>query len=88
MPLILYQPRFVSGGFLNATSSSRGRVGTKLDGLVALADWYSTFAFLAGIVDPTDHAAAAAGLPPIDSLNLWPYLSGAARPAQNPSNPF
>ena len=31
---------------------------------------------LAG-VDPTDHAAAAAGLPPIDSFDLWPLLSGA-----------
>ena len=30
---------------------------------------------LAG-VDPTDHEAAKAGLPPIDSLNMWPMLSG------------
>ena len=37
---------------------------------------YSTFCALAG-VDPTDHAAAAAGLPPIDSLDMWPLLSGA-----------
>ena len=29
-------------------------------------------------VDPTDHAAAAAGLPPIDAIDQWPYLSGAA----------
>jgi len=28
-------------------------------------------------VDPTDEAAARAKLPPIDSFNLWPYLSGA-----------
>ena len=27
--------------------------------------------------DPTDGAAAAAGLPPIDSVDLWPMLSGA-----------
>lgn len=39
-------------------------------------DWYATFASLAG-VDPTDHRAAAAGLPPIDSLDMWPMLSGA-----------
>lgn len=38
-------------------------------------DWYATYSFLAG-VDPTDHKAAAAGLPPIDSHNLWPVLSG------------
>ena len=34
---------------------------------------------LAGVADPTDHEAAAAGLPPIDSLDLWPLLSGANR---------
>jgi hypothetical protein len=33
---------------------------------------YATYAHLAG-VDPTDHMAAAAGLPPIDSLNMWSY---------------
>lgn len=37
---------------------------------------YSTFAALAN-VDPTDEQAAAAGLPPIDSINVWPLLSGA-----------
>ena len=36
----------------------------------------STFAALAG-EDPTDHSAALAGLPPIDSHNMWPLLSGA-----------
>merc|ERR1712127_935856 len=53
-----------------------GRVGTKLEGYTHICDWYATFAALAG-TDPTDHKAAAAGLPPIDSVNLWPYLSGA-----------
>jgi arylsulfatase I/J len=38
---------------------------------------YATFAALAG-VDATDERAAAAGLPAVDSLNLWPYLSGQA----------
>jgi hypothetical protein len=42
---------------------------------------YGTFAHLAG-VDPTDHRAAAAGLPPVDSLNLWPYVSGQVCGAQ------
>jgi len=27
-------------------------------------------------VDPTDELAAASGLPPIDSLDLWPLISG------------
>ena len=61
---------FVSGGFV--PEAMRGK---KLDGYVHLADWLATFAHIAG-VDPTDHVAAAAGLPAIDSLNMWPYLSG------------
>jgi arylsulfatase I/J len=28
-------------------------------------------------VDPADQAAAAAALPPVDSLDMWPLLSGA-----------
>jgi hypothetical protein len=40
-------------------------------------DIYATFAHLAG-ADPTDHSAAAAGLPAVDSINLWSYLSGEA----------
>jgi hypothetical protein len=41
-----------------------------------MADWYSTFCALAG-VDPTDTVASRFGLPPIDSLDMWSYLSGA-----------
>ena len=52
------------------------RRGTAEAGLVAGWDWYATLAGLAG-VDPTDHRAAQAGLPPIDSLDLWPLISGA-----------
>lgn len=65
---------FVSGGFLQEKAPHR--VGTKLDGYVHICDWYSTFAALAG-VDPTDQKAKYFNLPPIDSLNMWPYLSGA-----------
>jgi hypothetical protein len=49
--------------------------GKKLSGLMTVWDAYATFAALAG-ADPTDHRAAAAGLPPIDSVDMWPYLSG------------
>ena len=52
------------------------RTGARLDGLVSIADIYATVAALAG-VDPTDQRAAAANLPPIDSLDLVPYLMGA-----------
>ena len=46
------------------------------DRYIHMADWYSTFCGLAG-VDPTDTVAAKHGLPPIDSTDMWPYLSGA-----------
>ena len=61
---------FVSGGFLPPSVR-----GSKFDGMVALWDWYATFASLAG-VDPTDARAAAAGLPPIDSHDLSPVILG------------
>eukprot|EP00051_Salpingoeca_urceolata_P028419 m.486761 g.486761 ORF g.486761 m.486761 type:complete len:573 (-) comp24586_c0_seq1:69-1787(-) len=61
---------FVSGGAIPET-----RRGTTENSLVTLWDWYATFAHLAG-QDPHDHKAEAAGLPPIDSINQWPLLSG------------
>lgn len=60
---------FMSGGFV--PPHARGTIQT---GLVAGWDWYATFAGLAG-ADPTDHRAAAAGLPPIDSIDVWPLVS-------------
>ena len=60
----------VSGGLLPL--SRRGVIET---GFVSIADWYATLCALAG-VDKTDTRAAAAGLPPVDSINLWPMLSG------------
>jgi len=50
--------------------------GTISGAFIAIEDWYVTFCSLAG-VDPTDERAAAAGLPPVDGLNVWPVLSGA-----------
>ena len=61
----------VAGGLLPA--AARGRT---LTGLVAVEDIVSTFATLAGL-DPFDARGAAAGLPPVDGVNLWPWLSGA-----------
>ena len=43
-----------------------------------VADWFATFAALAGIDDPSDPAAVQHGLPDVDSINLWPSLSGAS----------
>lgn len=62
---------FVGGGFI--PEAVRGTVN---DGTIAIADWYGTLAKLAG-VDPTDHTAALWDLPPIDSVDVWPLVSGA-----------
>ena len=55
---------FVSGGFL--PPAQRGK---KLAGLVGIWDWYGTFATLGGVEDWSDKRAAAAGLPPVDSVH-------------------
>ena len=52
------------------------QVGTTTTAWMGTEDWYTTFCALAG-VSPEDHVAAAAGLPPVDGVNLWPLLSGA-----------
>jgi len=61
---------FVSGGVI-----PKAMRGKKLAGLGAVWDWYATFAELAG-VDPEDKLAAEKDLPKVDSISLWPYLSG------------
>ena len=61
---------FVSDGYL--PEKMRGQ---KTEGYIHLADWYATFCAIAG-VDPTDDRAAKAKLPPIDSMNMWPLISG------------
>ena len=61
---------FMSGGFLPTATN-----GQKTEGYIHLADWYGTFCGIAG-VDPTDKKAAAANLPPVDSLDMWPLISG------------
>jgi hypothetical protein len=49
--------------------------GTKYEGLVTVWDWYATFCAFAG-VDPTDHRAALAKLPPLDSYDHSPMIMG------------
>ena len=61
---------FVSGGFL--PEKMRGQ---KTEQYIHIADWFATFCYLAGI-DPSDERAAKANLPPVDSLNMWPLISG------------
>ena len=61
---------FVSGGFVPDLMR-----GSKLEGIVHVADWYGTLCALAG-VDPHDSWAHQSGLPGVDSVNVWPMLSG------------
>jgi arylsulfatase I/J len=61
---------FASGGLIPA--ARRGAVESAFMGS---DDWFRTFCGLAG-ADPEDARAAAAGLPPIDSLDLSAVLMG------------
>jgi len=62
---------FAAGGYLPTKVQ-----GTKQEGMIAAWDYYATFAALAGIHDTHDAPAAAVGLPPLDSFNVWPLISG------------
>ena len=64
----MWMPLIVSGGYL--PQSMRGKKTTEK---IHLADWYSTFC---RCIDPTDQRAAKANLYPIDSMNMWPLISG------------
>ena len=60
----------LAGGALPATAPP------KFEGMMHVADWFATFAALAGIDDPSDPGAVQHGLPDIDSINMWPALTG------------
>ena len=61
---------FVSGGYLPEKMQ-----GQKTDAYIHIADWYGTFCGLAG-VNSTDEKAAKAKLPPVESKDPWPLISG------------
>eukprot|EP00466_Bigelowiella_natans_P002572 jgi/Bigna1/45474/e_gw1.124.1.1 len=61
---------FLSGGLV-----PQKMYGRKLSAYIHFCDWYATFCSLAG-VDPEDKVAEMFNLPPIDSINQWPILSG------------
>lgn len=56
--------------------------GTELKDYFHIADWYATFAAVAG-VDVNDDVAAQFNLPAVDSVNQWPLLSGQLQPGSN-----
>ena len=61
---------FITGGYL--PESRRGQIE---NGAIHIADWYATFCELNGI-NPKDERAEKAGLPPIDSMNVWDLIIG------------
>lgn len=68
------------GGIVGVAWAAGGLVpasmrGQELRGMSSAFDFFATACSVAG-VDPTDHRAKAAGLPPVDSLDLWPWISG------------
>ena len=68
-------PAFVNGGFL--PDSQRGTIRAGASSYIHLCDWFCTFAKLAG--DPngcSDPVGDAHGLPSVDSLDMWPLISG------------
>eukprot|EP00750_Incisomonas_marina_P013361 INCI17299.4.p1 GENE.INCI17299.4~~INCI17299.4.p1 ORF type:complete len:340 (-),score=48.02 INCI17299.4:388-1407(-) len=72
---------FLNGGVL--PDPARGQVLST--GLMHIADWYATLGHLTGYNGTDDPIAAAAGLPAVDSLDMWDYLSSVD--ASGPSMP-
>jgi len=58
-------PAFVGGGRV-----PENRRGKTLDGLIHISDWYPTLLGLAGIPPEKEN-----DMPPVDGVNLWPYLT-------------
>jgi hypothetical protein len=69
---------FASGGLIPAA-----RRGAVEEGLVEIADWFTTFCGLAGVA-ADDPVAKQAGLPAVDGLDMWPLISGAAPTSPRP----
>ena len=61
---------------LIASACVRAYVSVPVPSCLHLLVGYATFCMIAGVGQPTDAWAAAAGLPPIDSINVWPLVSG------------
>eukprot|EP01084_Bolivina_argentea_P289519 497184_1 len=65
----VHVPALVTGGVLPSEMK-----GKSLNGLIHITDFYATFCYVAGDINPQDINPDAPS--PIDSLNMWPYLSG------------
>merc|ERR1719228_1220568 len=69
---------FLAGGVVE-TQAGNTTLGKSLDGIISIADWYTTFAMLAGIENVNaleDLHADKMQVPHVDGKDLWPYLMG------------
>ena len=64
---------FVSGGYLPESVK-----GTIINEPIHISDWYGTMCAMAD-VDPFDKTAHESNLPPVDSENVWPLISGESQ---------
>jgi hypothetical protein len=73
---------FLSGGFIPPAlrGSSSG------DKLIHIADWYATFSILAG-ADPTNSVIINGSMTHVDSVNVWPLLTGINATQPRPITP-
>jgi arylsulfatase B len=82
---------FEGGVRVNALAAGglvpQGRRGKTVDGLIHVADVYATVVGLAHGGSPgnlaeliRDDEAARANLPPVDSMDFWPLVTGSAKP--------
>eukprot|EP00039_Didymoeca_costata_P016867 m.307666 g.307666 ORF g.307666 m.307666 type:complete len:488 (+) comp16463_c1_seq18:124-1587(+) len=68
----LFEGGVRSVSFVNSDLLPTSVRGTNMTHMIHITDWYRTFAMLAG-VNPEDDQT---GVYPIDSVDLWPALSG------------
>lgn len=64
-------PAFLSGGVIEALRTA----GKTLDGIVAIADFFTTFAAIAGVdgtAEPNLESPSA-----VDGVDMWSYFTGA-----------
>merc|ERR1719454_276548 len=69
---------FLAGGVVE-TQARNTTLAKSLDGIISIADWYTTFAMLAGIENVNaleDEKAVENLVPLVDGKDQWPYLMG------------
>jgi len=69
---------FLAGGVVEKQARNT-TLAKSLDGIISIADWYTTFAKLAGIEHVKireDEIAHSVHVPPVDGKDQWPYLMG------------